>query len=139
MPTHTSGKDGTVTVNGTELPITNWRVDPNIRVAETDNSLSGGFLLVATSNGKMATVSFDVDIDTASNPFAPAINLMIGKTLTNLKLHIDGSGGSLFYLFPSFLVTNTPESLARNQTTMANVTVTGRNNGTFSYPGSYTP
>lgn len=133
-----SGLTATVTVNGTELPIKNWNVDPGMRIAGTDNSLSGGFILRAGSGGKTATVSFVTDFDLDSNPFAAPINLVIGTKLTNLKCYINGTAG-LFWNFPSVVVSATPQGVQHEGTDMVNVSVTCVSDGTFAYPGAITP
>lgn len=138
MSTYHSGLTGTVTVNGTELPIKNWNVDPSVRIAMTDNSKSGGFMLREGSGGKTADYSFLTDFDFDSNPFAAPTNLVIGTKLTNVKLYLNGTSG-LFWNFPSSVVSRTPQGLQHDGTDMQNALINCQSDGTFAYPGAITP
>lgn len=133
-----SGLTGTVTVNGTELPIKNWSVNPDVREAATDNSKSGGFILRESSGGKTCQFSFQHDFDFDANPFASPINLVIGQKITNTKLFLNGTAG-LFWNFPSAVVRSTPMNLQHSGTDMLDSTTTCDSDGTFAYPGAITP
>lgn len=133
-----SGFDGKVTVNGTELPITEWSVNPGVRIAETDNSKSGGFMLRESSGGKTADFSINADLDFDANLFGAPTSIVIGTKLTNVKLLLNGLSG-LFWLFPSAVVVSTPQTVTHSGTNMVSVQINGRSDGTFSYPGGTTP
>lgn len=136
--TNHSGFGGTVTISGTEVPLKAWNVTADIRIATTENSLSGAFELAEPSGGKKATGTINIDVDFDSSPYGAPTNLIIGATLTNLKLFQRFTSGP-FYLFPVAIVTNTAEGPDHTGTNMQNLVVSFRNNGTFSYPGSITP
>lgn len=136
--TNHSGFTGAATINGTEVPITAWTVNADIRFATTDNSLSGGFELVEASGGKRATFTINVDYDFDASPFGAPTSIVIGTTLTNVKLFLRGTAGA-FFLFPSAVVTGTPMTVDHSGTNMISVQVAGRSNGTWSYPGGITP
>lgn len=103
-----SGLLGTVTVNGTELPITNWSTSPTAQVIPFVNSLSGGHpnKLGGITDGGM--FSFSYDWDDNNTPFSAPLSLRVGQTITNVKLFIDGSAGSRFKSIPSAIVVGTP-------------------------------
>jgi hypothetical protein len=103
-----SGFTGTATINGTEVPLKDWTVDPAIRVAETENSLSGGFVLADFSGGKRCTFSFLIDFDYDANPYGAPLALRINQTIVQVKLFLNGTAG-IFWLFPSALVVGTPQ------------------------------
>lgn len=106
-----TGKDGTVTINGTELPITNWNTAPTAVVVPFVNSLSGGHprKLPTITDGGM--VSFSYDWDDTNNCFGAPLSVRVGMILTNVRLYIDGSAGSRYKSVPSLIVVGTPLSV----------------------------
>lgn len=106
-----TGLLGTVTLNGTELPITNWNTAPTAVVVPFVNSLSGGHpkKLPTITDGGM--VSFGYDWDDTNNPFGTPLSIRVGTILTNVKLYIDGSSGTRYKSAPSVIVVGTPLSV----------------------------
>jgi hypothetical protein len=133
-----SGFNGKATINGNEVPITLWSVNPGVRVAATDNSMSGGFMLREASGGKTASYTITLDHDFDANPFATPYGLVIGSKITNVKLFLNGTAG-LFWNFPSSVVTSTPQQAQHSGTDMIGVTVNCDSDGSFDLPGAITP
>jgi hypothetical protein len=133
-----SGFTGTATINGTEVPLKDWTVDPAIRIAETENSLSGGFVLADFSGGKRCTFSFLIDFDYDANPYGAPLALRINQTIVQVKLFLNGTAG-IFWLFPSALVVGTPQGIAHTSAEMVNARINCMATGTFSYPGGVAP
>ncbi len=131
-----SGFKATATVNGTEVPLKKWNVTPKNDKVEFKNSKTGVFAEKEVTYAD-CTFSFEIDYDFDANPFAAPLALGIRQTLTNVKLFLDGSAGTNFWLFPSAIVMETPQSA---ETVGVNTTqISCENSGTFSYPGGYTP
>lgn len=131
MATFHSGKGGTATVNGTELAVTDWSVDPSTEIARFRNSKTGNFTKKETTF-KEATLTITVDYDFDANPFS---SLPLGTTVTNVKLYLQGggAGGSGgFWDFPSAIVVSTPQSVAVNGNIQTSFNL--ENDGTFSAP-----
>ena len=125
-----SGKNGKATVNGTELAITRWAVDPTTEIARFRNSRTGGF---DQKDGQFqnATFSIGIDYDFDQSPFGAPLNITAGTQLTDVRLYLDTTTGPHWY-FPSAIVTGIPQSLdvgGRIETT-----INGENDGTFSPP-----
>lgn len=133
-----SGFLGKATINGNEVPITLWNVNPGVRVAQTDNSMSGGFMLRESSGGKTASFTITIDYDFDANPFATPYGLVIGAKITNVKLYLNDTTG-VFWNFPSAVVTTTPQQAQHSGTDMIGVQINCDSDGTFSYPGAVTP
>lgn len=127
-----SGISGTATVNGTELPITDWSVNPSATILQFVNSLTGKHAKKA-STFEDATFSFSFDWDDSNNPFAAPLTIVQGSTITNVKLLLDGPSGSLYWNFPSAIVVSTPQSMQRAGKITTSVNCTA--DGTFAAPG----
>ena len=107
-----AGITATATLNGTELSVTGWSVTPNATILEFINSKTGLHpVLMSTIMRLRFTLGFDYD--TNNQPFAAPLSIVVGSTLTNVKLFLDGTGGSNFWNIPSALVASTPQSVAR--------------------------
>jgi hypothetical protein len=106
-----SGKGGTALINATELPITDWSVDPTTEIVNFRNSKTGNYSK-KESTFKDCDFSITLDHDFDANPFAAPLALVPGQTLTNVKLVLNGgSVGTSFWLFPSAIVKGTPQTL----------------------------
>lgn len=106
MPTFHAGNQGTATVNGVELSVTDWSVNPAVELARFRNSKTAGFTR-KEKTWSDATFSITVDFDFDLNPFA---TLPLGTTVTNVRLYIRGTS-SQFWSFPSAVVVSTPQSV----------------------------
>lgn len=104
-----SGKDGAVTIAGSEPPITQWSVNPTNELQAFRNSLSGNYTIVEPTF-KDATFEINIDYDFDNNPFASPINIDIGTELTQVKLFLHGKTGDYWH-FPKAVVTSTPQEL----------------------------
>lgn len=105
-----SGVHATVTINGTEVPITSWAVDPTAEIVRFRNSKLNANTK-KESTFKDVTIAVEMDFDFDGSPFASPISLAEGSKVTNLKCWCEGggSGGSgAFWLFPSAIVVGTP-------------------------------
>lgn len=134
MPSYTprSGFTGTATINGTELPVTDWSVSPSATILQFMNSLTGKHAR-KSATFEDASFSISFDWDDSNNPFASPLTITQGATITNVKLLLDGPTGALYWSFPSAIVSGTPQSLQRagKITTTLNCTA----DGTFAAPG----
>ena len=130
-----SGKDGKTTVNGNEVPITDWSVDPMATLVDFKNSKTGLFPK-REATFRDATVSLGIDFDFDANPFAAPISITPGTTLTNTKLYLNGLAG-LFHNFASLVVEGTPQQLSVEGKIITRVNC--RVDGTFSLAGGVTP
>jgi hypothetical protein len=132
-----SGRTGDVTINGTEVAVTQWRVDANVADVTFRNSRLGRFSSYETTFYE-ATGEVSVDLDIDAPMYGSPANVVLGSELTNVKLIVTGgTGGTIFWLFPTITVISTPQT----------VTIDGRiessfrfrAKGTFSLPGGTTP
>jgi hypothetical protein len=106
-----SGFTGTATINGTEVPLKGWSVDPVAEVYRTRNSMTAGYSAKETTY-QDATFSLRIDYDFDGSIFASPLSIVQGDTITNVKLILrGGTGGTAFWLFPSAIVTGTPMAL----------------------------
>lgn len=127
-----SGKGGTVTIGGTELPITEWSVDPSVEIQRFHNSKTGDFAVKeGTFKDCPFTITLDFDLD--ENPFQTPITVQAGEEISTVKLILppDAATGK-FWLFPVAVVVGTPQSLAVEG--KITTTINCENSGTFSYP-----
>lgn len=138
MATYHSGQTGTAMIGGNEVPLKNWNVNPGNRIASTDNSKSGGFVLRESSGGKTAQFGFQIDYDFDASPFSAPTTLVIGQKITNVKLYLHGTAGD-YWNFPSAVIETTPMNLQHTGTDMVDVTITCQSDGTFTYPGGTVP
>jgi len=128
--TNHSGKDGHVTVSGNDLPVISWGHTPNADTVQFRHSLSGNFEgTESTFKSSTGTVTIEYDYD--SNPFAAPVALFPGVSLTNLKLIINRTANK-FWLYPSVVVTSTPQSCEINGRVQTSFSF--RANGTYSAP-----
>jgi hypothetical protein len=133
--TNHSGKDGTATINGAEIPLTGWSVNPTSDIVGFRNSKTGKFTKRETTF-KDLTFSIDLDFDFDANPFAVGVGLIPGAALTNVKLYLNGVAG-LFHNIPEAIVTGTPQSLTVEGKIITRVN--GVTNGTYALAGGVTP
>lgn len=97
-----SGKYGTGTVNGVEIPLISWDVEPTVDIVRFLNSKTGSYpKREATFYDASVTLVFDLDFD--AYPFATPINLIPGQIVT-AKLYMRQTANSAlngdFWQFP---------------------------------------
>lgn len=129
-----SGVGGTATIGGTELPVTDWSVDPTVEIVPFRNSKTGSYS-VKEATYKDVNASIGVDYDFDSSPYSVAGGITIGTVLSNVKLHLRGAGSggtSPFWNLPSAIVVSTPQRLEVNGRIVTTINVTG--SGSFTYP-----
>jgi hypothetical protein len=133
-----SGVGGTVSVGSpaVELPITDWEVRPSAQITRFRNSLTGPYDVVE-ANWLSAAVTISIEYDFNNNPFQAPAAIQIGTLLTNVKLYLHQSApGQLdgsAWVFPSLLVTGTPQTLPLDGKNIV-TKFTCVNDGPFSYP-----
>lgn len=131
-----SGKNGKVTVNGTELLITGWKVEPEAERHDVTHTGSSGFGNIITSI-KRAKFTIEMNWNAQQNPLDDPPNLVEGATITNVKCYLDGLT-SPFWLFSSAKVlTNPVESKVGDVT---KITVNCESDGSYTRPtGNFAP
>ena len=103
------GTDTSGTISGgTELPITDWEVNPKVEAAHFRTSKNGPYEQLE-ANWQTAQVTISIEYDFANNPFQISGNaLKVGATVSNVQLFLHQSGTStldgLFWYFPSLIV-----------------------------------
>lgn len=131
-----SGIGGTATINGTELPVTGWDVDPSIEIVNFRNSKTDEFSVKeGTFKDATFTIRFDWDFD--DNPFAAPIDVDLGTVLTNVRLWLRGGGAGgtgNYWHFPLAIATGTPQSLETEGKITTSINAT--NSGAFGRPGN---
>jgi hypothetical protein len=133
-----SGVGGTASVGSppVELPITDWEVRPTARITRFRNSKSGPNDLVE-ANWLNATVMIAVEYDFNSNPFQAPGAIQVGVELTNVKLYLHQSASGQLdgpaWVFPSLIVTGTPQTLPLSGENIV-TRFTAVSNGPFTYP-----
>lgn len=133
-----SGKYGAVTINGIEIPIKNWTFRATGPMARFVNSLLNGFKGAEPAAGKEGNFTFQVSRDFDSNSFGPPTSLIIHQQMTNVKLYEHGTSGP-YYNIPSSYISDTNQSVAIMGTDEIGYGVSAVVDGTFAYPGGYTP
>lgn len=127
-----SGKESTATVAGTELPTTEWSVDPSIDIQRFLNSKTDDYAVKeGTFKDCPFTISCDYDFD--ANPFQAPTAITIGTILTNVRLYVNGTSGDYWH-FPSAIVVSTP--MTTGTESKPTLTFNCENSGQFGYPGS---
>lgn len=132
-----SGRTGDVTINGTEVAMTQWEINPNTEIVRFRNSRTNKFSRKEpTFHEASGTITIDFDNDA---PWGAApLSLVQGAKVTNLKLIVTGgTGGTNFWLFPSAIITGTPQSVVIDGKEQTRINF--ENDGTFSVPGGATP
>jgi hypothetical protein len=130
-----SGFYGTAAVNGTELPIVKWEVQPIVQLTQFRNSRSGGFI-IREATFQDCAVEIDVDFDFGNNPFASPLSLTVGTTLSNVRLYLyQSTAGAMdgpFWNFSSLIVDGTPQQLVVSGNITTKIQCKG--SGAFAYP-----
>lgn len=102
-----AGKNGKVTVAGTELSITKWEVEDKTEKVDRTNSQTGGYKKSASSV-KSATGTISCHWDGAANPMdSPGI--YAGAEVA-IKCYLSGTSGP-HYDFPTALVESSKMSV----------------------------
>jgi len=86
-----TGKTGKVSVNGTDLNVTNWTVEETADLSETSHSGSAGLkTFVVGLKGLTGTVdlNWDASVDLTTAPVVTA-----GTDIGTLLLYLEGSNG----------------------------------------------
>lgn len=136
-----AGIGGTVTINGTELALTRWSVNPSATIVAFMNSKTGKFAK-KQSTFEDCDFSFSIDYDDAANAFAAPLTLAPGQTITQVKLFLDNTAVGLppngeYWHFPSAIIQRTPQTLevvGRIETT-----IDCTSDGTYGTPGNPVP
>jgi hypothetical protein len=129
-----SGAMGTATINGTEVPLLSWKVEPHAEVVTFKNSKTGAYPQ-REATFKDARVELALDLDFDNYPFASPPGILIGATLTNVQLYLHGASGD-YWLFPSLIVETNPMDVVIDGRVGTHFTAVP--NGTFSYPTGIT-
>jgi hypothetical protein len=132
-----SGRTGTAMINGNEVALTRWRINPTTETVRFRNSHTSKFSKVEQTFYEL-TGTIEVDYDQDAPLSGSPTNVVVGALLTNVKLiTAGGTAGTNFWLIPSALVTSTPQELVIDGKTTTSFDFI--NNGTFSYPGGAVP
>jgi hypothetical protein len=125
-----SAKNAKVRINNVVYTAKRWVVTPVADEIDTSNFEGAGFTdRIAGLSDCEFTV--DADWDSAGNNFANPPNIVIGQTLSTVKLFLNDTS-SVFWLFPSALITTTPTTAEVRGAII--VSFTAKNKGTFTYP-----
>lgn len=130
--TFNSGKESTATIEGTELPTTEWSVDPSVEIVRFLNSKTDDYA-IKKPTFKDCTFTITIDWDFDSNPFQTPTTLNIGTELTNVRLYLNGVA-SEYWHFPTAIVVGTPQSTSTEGKIVT--TINCENSGEFGIPGS---
>jgi hypothetical protein len=137
MATFHSGKTGTGTVNGVEVALTDWAVDPSATIVQFINSKTGNYPK-REATFRDLTGNFGIDVDFDSNIFATPISILPGTTVTNIKLILTGgTGGTLYWSIASAVIQGTPQSLSVDGKIITRVNFA--TDGPVTAPGGATP
>ena len=128
MTAFLAGKNGNVTVDGTNVNIEEWDVTDTSNEEETTHSGSNGFM-EGIPTILSATGSFKGTWDANANPYDDPPALVPGTFLTNLVLNFDGSAS---WSFPKAFVQNA--QVTNNVRGKIEWVVNFRSDGTFSRP-----
>lgn len=131
-----SGKLGTSTVGGTELPTINWGVKHDAELQRFRNSKTGSVdANEATFNNFEVTIVYDYDF---ANPPMGTPKLYAGQTITNTSLYMNGTGDTTnAYGFPKLTVTSSPVTVDINGKIGSQITAVP-NGGPVTLPGGAT-
>lgn len=129
-----AGQLGSATINGVTLPILSWKVQPRSEIVAFKNSKTGAYPQ-REATFKDARVELALDLDFDNYPFASSPGIVIGATITNVKLFMYGASGD-FWLFPSMIVESNPMDVVIDG--KIGTSFTALPNGTFSYPTGIT-
>jgi hypothetical protein len=130
-----SGKTGTGTVNGTEVPLTDWAVDSSATIVQFINSKTGNYPK-REATFRDLTGNFGIDFDFDANLFASPLSILAGVTVTNIKLYLNGTAG-LYWGIASAVIQGTPQSLSVDGKIITRVNFA--TDGTVTAPGGATP
>lgn len=132
-----SGRTGTATINGNEVALVNWNVNPTSEIVRFKNSRSGRFPKTESTFFD-ATVSFSIDYDFDAGIFESPTSVTPGTVLTNVKLFLTGgTSGTKYHNFPLLVVQGTPQSLQIDGKIATSVNCVA--DGTYSLAGGITP
>jgi hypothetical protein len=132
-----SGRKGTCTINGTEIPIISWRVNASAEMVRFRNSKTGKFSLVEST---FLPLTFNVvlDFDFDAPPYVSPLNIVPGSSLTTVKLFINGTADTTnCWTIPSAVVSSTPQDVSVEG--KIGTSFAAEANGTYSMPGGVTP
>ena len=97
-----SGKDGKISVGGTDINVTKWSLRLTEESLETTHSGSGGYK-DSIGGIKSAEGSFEADWDALAIPTANPPNLVIGVEPAYIRLYVDATK---YYLFTHCRITS---------------------------------
>lgn len=128
-----TGINATASINGTELPFSEWSINPTTELARFANSKTGNKRAKSATYVE-ATGSWTYDWDDANQPFIAPLSITVGTRLTTVKLQIDGSSGTLFWALSQIIVVSTPQRWMRDGKPV--LTINWENDqGTITPPG----
>jgi hypothetical protein len=130
-----SGVMGSATINGVELPILSWKVQPRADIVSFKNSKTGAYPQ-REATFKDARVELALDLDFDNYPFASSPGVVIGAAISEVKLYLHGASGD-YWLFPSMIVESNPMDVVIDGKIATSFTALP--NGSFSYPTGITP
>lgn len=106
--TNHSGRTGTVTIAGHELPIVSWNAKLDSETVKFKNSKTGRRVAKeATFIDGSGNMAIDWDFD--DNAFAAPSNLVVGTVIGPVKCILSGgTGGANYITFLTVIVTSTP-------------------------------
>jgi len=130
-----SGKSGTATVNGNEVPLIDWSANSSAEIVKFINSKTSNYPL-REATFRDFSGSFGIDFDFDNNPFGSPLSITAGTTLTNVKLFLNGTAG-IYWGCASAVVSDTPQQLSVEGKIVTRINFV--TSGTVTAPGGATP
>lgn len=134
--TYHSGFFGTAAVNGVELSVISWSVNPTSDIVVFKNSKTGRYPYREPTYIDVSNISIAVDYDFTQNPYQSPLTIQVGTTLASVNLYMhQTAAGSLngpFWGFTSVVVVTTPQDLQVDG--KIGTSFTCAINGPFTYP-----
>lgn len=102
-----AGKNGSVKLGSTSIPVKNWKVTHSIQELDTTTTGSNGFYEVQGGIEKLeGTFEAQWDANQTNSPFASGFNFKAGALLTNLKLYTNATDLNGFTVSSAFVKSN---------------------------------
>lgn len=133
---HFTGKNGKAVVNGVDMNVIKWDVNPEAQRVEVTGTRHAGHTGVIAGN-RGSTFTMTMKFDAAANPLDNPPNCKAGQRITNVRLYLDGTS-SPYWSYPFAVVFKTPMSSAPNEAT--EISVECEADGAFYEPtGNFVP
>jgi hypothetical protein len=128
-----SAKNAQVRIGAFVYVARKWVITPTGEELDITNFEGGGFAdrLVGILDCEIM-VDADYDSQAALSNFNNPPNIVIGAVLSTIKLYLNLTSGTQFWLFPSAIVTTTP--MNADVRGKLELSFTAKTKGTFSYP-----